>query len=473
MLRSKGARAEYVSPGSLAGVIGVDQGDLAQRLASVEADLLSRWPESRIDPTLDRVKDLLDLLGDPQGTYPVILVAGTNGKTSTARMIDTLLRAFGLRVGRFTSPHLTSVTERIAFEGQPIEPDRFLAAWGEVRPYIDLVDSRHEHRLSFFEVLTAMAYSAFAEAPVDVAVVEIGLGGTWDSTNVADPMVAVVTSIGMDHQAYLGDTLEQIAGEKAGIIKTGSIAVLALQEPEAAEVLLRRTVEVGSTVAREGFEFGVAGRSIAVGGQQLTLKGLGGTYEDVFLPLHGEHQAHNAAVALAAVEAFLGGGAGRLDEEAVRTGFAEVTSPGRLEVVRRSPTVLVDAAHNPAGARALASALIEAFTFDHVVGVVGVLADKDARGVLEALEPVLDEVVVTRSTSPRALDPDELGAVAAEVFGADRVEVVSLLPDALDRAVTLAEQSAAELGASGVVVTGSVVTVGEARALLRGQAPVV
>jgi dihydrofolate synthase/folylpolyglutamate synthase len=454
-------------------VIGEDQEDPARRLASVEADLLSRWPESRIDPTLDRIKDLLDLLGDPQGTYPVILVAGTNGKTSTVRMIDALLRSFGLRVGRFTSPHLSSATERIAFEGRPIEPERFLAAWDEVAPYVELVDSRHEHRLSFFEVLTAMAYAAFAEAPVDVAVVEIGLGGTWDSTNVADPVVAVVTSIGLDHQAYLGDTLEQIAGEKAGIIKPGSIAVLAQQEPEAAEVLLRRTVEAGSTVAREGFEFGVVARSIAVGGQQLTVKGLGGTYEDLFLPLHGEHQAHNAAVALAAVEAFLGGGAGALDEEAVRGGLAEVTSPGRLEVVRRSPTVLVDAAHNPAGARALAAAMLEAFTFDYVVGVVGVLADKDARGVLEALEPVLGEVVVTRSTSPRAVDPDELGALAADIFGADRVEVVPLLPDALDRAVTLAEESAAELGAAGVLVTGSVVTAGEARALLRGRAPVV
>ena len=473
MLRSMAARAECVSPGSLAGVIGEDLDDPAERLASVEAELRSRWPESRIDPTLDRIKDLLDLLGDPQGTYPVILVAGTNGKTSTVRMIDALLRSFGLRVGRFTSPHLTSATERIALEGRPVEPERFLAAWDEVAPYVELVDSRHEHRLSFFEVLTAMAYAAFAEAPVDVAVVEIGIGGTWDSTNVADPMVAVVTSIGMDHQAYLGDTIEQIAGEKAGIIKAGSIAVIAQQEPEAAEVLLRRTVEVGATVAREGFEFGVVGRSIAVGGQQLTVKGLGGTYEDLFLPLHGEHQAHNAAVALAAVEAFLGGGAGRLDDDAVRAGFAEVTSPGRLEVVRRSPTVLVDAAHNPAGARALAAALLEAFTFDHVVGVVGVLDDKDARGVLEALEPVLDEVVVTRSTSPRALDPDELGALAADIFGADRVEVVALLPDALDRAVTLAEESAAELGAAGVLVTGSVVTAGEVRALLRGRAPVV
>jgi len=444
---------------------------LADRLASVEAQLLARWPESRVDPTLDRITALLDLLGDPQGTYPVILVTGTNGKTSTARMVDGLLRSFGLRVGRFTSPHLTSVTERIALEGRPIAPERFVAAWDDVAPYVALVDAGQPYPLSFFEVLTAMAYTAFAEAPVDVAVMEIGMGGRWDSTNVVDPAVAVVTAVGLDHQAYLGDTIASIAGEKAGIIKAGSVAVLAQQEPEAAEVLLRRSVEVGATVAREGFEFGVLARDLAVGGQRLSLQGLGGAYDEVFLPLHGAHQAHNAAVALAAVEAFLGGGSGRLDEEVVRAGFAEASSPGRLEVVRTSPTVLVDAAHNPAGARALADAMGEAFSFDQVVGVLGVLADKDARGLLEALEPVLTEVVVTRSTSARALDPDALGALAVEVFGADRVEVVALLPDALDRAVTLAEESAS-LGSSAVLVTGSVLTAGEARALLRGRGPV-
>jgi dihydrofolate synthase/folylpolyglutamate synthase len=308
---------------------------------------------------------------------------------------------------------------------------------------------------------------------VDLAVVEIGLGGTWDSTNVVEPAVAVVTPIGLDHQAYLGSTIELIAGEKAGIIKAGSLAVLAQQELAAAEVLLRRSVEVGATVAREGLEFGVVSRDVAVGGQQLTLKGLAGTYSDLFLPLYGEHQAHNAVVALAAVEAFLGGGAGQLDEDAVRAGLADTSSPGRLEVVRRSPTVLVDAAHNPAGATALSDAVTESFSFDHVVGVIGVMADKDARGIFEALEPVLNEVVITRSTSPRALDPDDLGAVAADVFGIDRIEVVPLLPDALDRAITLAEESGAELGAAGVLVTGSVVIAGEARALLRGSAPVV
>ncbi len=432
-------------------------------LAEVEAALATRWPESRLDPSLDRVRDLLHLLGDPQAALPVVLVAGTNGKTSTARMVDALLRAFGLRVGRYTSPHLESVTERIALDGVPVDAERFVAAYAEVAPYLDVVDARHEHPLSFFEVLTAMAYATFADAPVDVAVVEVGLGGTWDATNLAHATVAVVTPVALDHQAYLGETLPEIAGEKAGVVKAGSFAVLAQQPPEAAQVLLRRCAEVEATVAREGFEFGVLSAVTAVGGQLLVLRGLDAEYDEVFLPLHGAHQAHNAAVALAAVEALLGGR--RLDADLVRAGLAQVRSPGRLEVLRRSPTVLVDAAHNPAGARALAAALTEEFAFDRLVGVVAVLADKDARGILEALEPVLTDLVVTRTSSPRALDPDRLAEVAVEVFGADRVSVAPRLADALDEAVALAEDGA--LGGAGVLVTGSVVTAGEARRLLR------
>jgi dihydrofolate synthase/folylpolyglutamate synthase len=432
-------------------------------LAEVEAALATRWPESRLDPSLDRVRDLLHLLGDPQAALPVVLVAGTNGKTSTARMVDALLRAFGLRVGRYTSPHLESVTERIALDGVPVDAERFVASYAEVAPYLDVVDARHDHPLSFFEVLTAMAYATFADAPVDVAVVEVGLGGTWDATNLAHATVAVVTPVALDHQAYLGETLPEIAGEKAGVVKAGSFAVLAQQPPEAAQVLLRRCAEVEATVAREGFEFGVLSVVTAVGGQLLVLRGLDAEYDEVFLPLHGAHQAHNAAVALAAVEALLGGR--RLDADLVRAGLAQVRSPGRLEVLRRSPTVLVDAAHNPAGARALAAALTEEFAFDRLVGVVAVLADKDARGILEALEPVLTDLVVTRTSSPRALDPDRLAEVAVEVFGADRVSVAPRLADALDEAVALAEDGA--LGGAGVLVTGSVVTAGEARRLLR------
>ncbi len=437
---------------------------LAERVREVERAILARTPEHDLDPSLERIADLVDLLGAPQRAFPVIHLTGTNGKTSTARMVDSLLRAFGLRTGRFTSPHLHRMQERITLAGTPLDDARFVRAYEDVEPYLDLVDRRHGARLSFFEVLVAMAYAAFADAPVDVAVVEVGMGGRWDATNVADGQVAVVTPVAVDHTAFLGSTPEQIAVEKAGIVKEGAVAVVAQQEVAVAEVLLRRAVEVGATVAREGLEFGVVGRSVAVGGQQVALRGLGGTYEDLFLPLHGPHQAHNAAVALAAVEAFLGGGAGTHDVEAVRAGFAAADSPGRLEVVRRSPTVVLDAAHNPAGAAAAAAALEEAFGFGRLVGVVSVMADKDVQGVLSAFEPVMAEVVVTQAATDRAMDVDELAAVAVDVFGEDRVEVVPRLDDAIEAAVRLAEEDGGLSG--GVLVTGSVRTVGEARVLL-------
>jgi dihydrofolate synthase/folylpolyglutamate synthase len=445
-----------------------EQPDPDQRLREVERAILDRAPEHDLVPTLDRIRELLDLLGSPQDAAPVIHVAGTNGKTSTARMIEALLREFGLRTGRFTSPHLHSVRERISFDGAPIDPERFVATYDDVAPYLDLVDVRHDVRLSFFEVLTAMGYAAFADAPVDVAVVEIGMGGSWDATNVADARVAVVTPIAIDHVRFLGSSLEEIAAEKAGIIKPGSYGVVAQQPLAAAEVLMRRSVEVGAIVAREGLEFGVLARPLAVGGQVLTLRGLAGEYDDVFLPLLGAHQAHNAATALAAVEAFLGGAhaeRGRLDIDLVRAAFAGVTSPGRLEVVRRSPTVVLDAAHNPAGAAATAEAVQESFGFTRLVGVFAAMADKDVRGMLAALEPVLAELVVTQSGSGRAMPADELGAVAVEIFGPDRVEVTPRLDDAIDSAVTLAEEEG-DLGGAGVLVTGSIVTVAEARTLL-------
>jgi dihydrofolate synthase/folylpolyglutamate synthase len=434
-------------------------------LARVEAELAKRWPENRLVPSLDRIRALMDLLGDPQRNYPVIHITGTNGKTSTARMVEAVLRQFGLRTGRYTSPHVESVTERISVDGEPLSPERFVAAYEEVRPYLMMVDRGGSIPLSYFETLTGMAYAAFADAPVDVAVVEVGMGGTWDATNVADGKVAVVTPVALDHVEYLGETVEQVAAEKAGIIKPGSLAVLAQQPLQAAEVLLRRVAEVEATVAREGLEFGVLNRTQAVGGQLLTLRGLRGVYDEVFLALLGAYQAHNAACALAAAEAFLGGGGEALDVDLVRAGFAGVTSPGRLEVVRRSPPIILDAAHNPAGARAAAAAVTESFALTRLVGVVGVLADKDAPGILEAFEPVLDEVVVTQSSSPRALPADELARTAVEVFGRDRVEVVPRLDDALDAAVRLAEAEG-DLAGSGVLVTGSIVTVGDARRLL-------
>ncbi|MDQ1746630.1 MAG: dihydrofolate synthase / folylpolyglutamate synthase [Frankiaceae bacterium] len=436
----------------------------------MEQALRTRFP-TRMVPDLDRITDLLDLLGSPQRSYPSIHITGTNGKTTTARMIDALLQAFGIRTGRYTSPDLESVTERIAFDGVPIDPDRFTETYDDVAPYAELVDSRHPDRVTYFEMLTAMAFAAFADAPIEIAVVEVGLGGRWDATNVVNAPVAVVTPVGLDHVGILGDTIEAIAAEKAGIIHAGATAVVAVQ-PEAAVAPLRaRAAEVGATLRWQGVDFGVRQRTLAVGGQLLELEGLGGTYDGIVLPLHGAHQAGNASTALAAVEAFFGAGTGergRLDIDVVREGFAQVTSPGRLEVVRRGPTVLLDGAHNPAGAAALAAAIEEEFDFERLVAVVAVLDDKDAAGLLGELEPVVDAVVVTASTSPRALPVDALAEVAAEVFGDDRVVAAARLDDAIERALALAE--AGPLGGGGVLVTGSIVTVGEARRLLRGTA---
>jgi dihydrofolate synthase/folylpolyglutamate synthase len=444
----------------------------AALVRQVEAEIFGRRGEGHVHPTNERMRALVDLLADPQRTFRGIHLTGTNGKTSTARMIDELLRAFGLRVGRYTSPHLTSVTERIVIDGRPVPDRAFVEAYRELAPYIELVDGQFDVPLSFFEIVTALAFAIFADTPVDVAVVEVGMGGAWDNTNVLDAEVAVVTPIDLDHTQYLGTTVEAIAEEKAGIIKAGATAILAAQPPGAAEQLLRRAATVGAAIAREGLEFGVLERRVAVGGQVLTLQGLGGVYDEVFLPLHGAHQAQNAALALAAVEAFLGADAdsGVLDVDTVRAAFTAVRSPGRLEAVRSAPTILVDAAHNPHGVAASVAAIDEAFDFRRLVAVLAVLSDKDVRGMLDLLEPVVDELVVTQNSSDRAVPADELAAAAVEVFGADRVSVEPRLDDALETAVRLAEDTGDDLlSGSGVLVIGSVVTAGEARTLLGGN----
>jgi dihydrofolate synthase/folylpolyglutamate synthase len=444
----------------------------AHELQQLEAAIFGRRGEGHVHPTNERMQALVDLLGDPQHNYRAIHLTGTNGKTSTARMVDELLRGFGLRAGRYTSPHLASVTERIVIDGAPVSDRTFVEGYRELEPYLSVIDERFDTPLSFFEIVTALAFTIFADAPVDVAVVEVGLGGTWDNTNVIDGAVAVVTPIGLDHTQYLGDTVVRIAAEKAGIIKPGAVAVLAAQPNEAAAELLRRASEVQAAVAREGLEFGVVERRVAVGGQFLTLQGLGGSYEEIFLPLHGAFQAQNAACALAAVEAFFGADAntGALDVETVRAAFAAVRSPGRLEPVRSAPTILLDAAHNPAGMTASLEAVAEAFQFRRLVTVLGVMADKDATGMLELLEPAVDELVVTQNSTTRGLPADELAAAAVPIFGAERVTVEPRLDDALEAAVRIAEDTGDDvLAGTGVLVTGSVVTVGEARTLLGGQ----
>jgi folylpolyglutamate synthase/dihydropteroate synthase len=487
--------------------------DTEAELRQVEQLILARRPEHSINPSLDRIADLVSLLGDPQRSYPVVHITGTNGKTSTARMTQTLLRARGLRTGLFTSPHLVSIRERICIDGEPLTAERFVEVYREIEPYLDLVDSRHSVQLSFFEVLTGMAFAAFADAPVDVAVVEVGMGGTWDNTNVADGAVAVVTPISIDHAQWLGDTVAAIAADKAGIIKPGAVAVIGQQPVEAASELLRRAAQVGASVAREGIEFGVLARELAVGGQRVSIKGLLGEYHDLFLPLFGEHQAGNAACALAAVEAFSGaqgspgamaddepadeaaaaaaarhrdGGTVPLDADLVAGAFAMMASPGRLEIVRRSPLVLIDSAHNPGGMAATAAAISESFGPAEVIAVLAVSADKDVAGILDELEPAAAAVVATRNSSDRSMEPQELAELARATFGHDRVHVADRLDDAIEIAVGLADEAAAliggplagllpgeaDLGAAAagtlVLIAGSVVTAGDARLLLTG-----
>ena len=438
--------------------------DDQERVDAIEQALLARWPETRIAPTTERIAALVDILGSPQLTYPTIHVGGTNGKTTTSRMIDSLLFAHGLRTGRFTSPHLETYRERIAINGEPIDPKDLIFAYNDIAAYLDLIDTKFNDPISFFEAVTALGFVAFAEHPVDVAVIEVGMGGEWDATNVVDADVSVLMPIGFDHMEYLGHTLHEIAATKAGIIKEGGFIVLAQQESEAAKELIRKAAEVGADVVREGIEYSVASRAVAVGGQLITITGLHDTYDDIFLPLHGKHQAANAASALVAVEAFFGDQP--LDIEAVRAGFAAVTSPGRCEVVHRDPTIILDAAHNPHGAKALAETLSNEFNFDEIIAVVGVFGDKDATGILQELEQIVDHVIVTQSSSTRAMSSGELEKIASTVFGPDRVCEVCDLYAAIDSAVTDATRPLSE-DTIGIIVTGSVVTVGEARSYLR------
>ena len=431
----------------------------------IEAALMKRWPESKIEPSLNRISALIDALGSPQLSYPTVHIGGTNGKTSTSRMVDALFSELDYRTGRFTSPHLESFLERISIKGEAIEPADLIATYNDIALYLDLIDSRSDIPISYFEALTAMAFVAFAEHPVDIGIIEVGMGGDWDATNIVQSAVSVLMPIGLDHMEYLGETIEEIALTKSGIIKPESHVVLAAQEPEVARILLEKVVEKSAMPYREGLEFALTKRDIAVGGQLISVRGVHGEYTDIYLPLHGAHQAANAAVAIATVEAFVGV---KLDEELVRTAFASVSSPGRLEILHRDPTVIIDAAHNPHGATALADTIRNEFDFESIFCVLGILGEKDVKGVLKALEPVVDRLIVTKSDSPRALPVAELFAEAVLVFGNDRV----FKEDDLNSAITYAMEQATLInqvsdGVSAVVITGSVVTAGSAREILR------
>ncbi len=435
------------------------------RLLAIEVALETRWPERKIEPTLERISALVDILGSPQLSFPTIHIAGTNGKTSTARMIDSLLFNIGMRTGRYTSPHLESFLERISINGLPIDSKDFIYAYNDIALYLELMDKKFDTPISYFEAMTAIGFVAFAEFPVDIGIIEAGMGGEWDATNVVEAAVSVMTPIGFDHMDYLGNTLTQIARTKGGIIKEGSNVVLAQQEPEVAVELMRRVAEVGAKVAREGIEFSLTSRNVAVGGQLITVKGLGGVYEDIFLPLHGKHQGENAASALATVESFFGGQ--ELDQEAVRAGFAHVTSPGRCEIVHRNPTIILDAAHNPHGAKALAHTLENEFTFDAIIGVLAVFADKEVEAILRGLEPIVNTLIVTESISPRALAVGDLARLAMKIFEPDRVIIEPRLGSAISSAIARAK-NANSCESIGIVVTGSVTTVGQGRAIIKG-----
>ncbi|WP_084626974.1 bifunctional folylpolyglutamate synthase/dihydrofolate synthase [Pseudoclavibacter soli] len=428
-------------------------------------ELYARAPENRIEPRLDATARVLDLLGDPQRSYGVIHITGTNGKSSTARIAASILQAAGLRVGIFTSPHLVRFNERIVIDGQPISDERLIETWRDIAPYVEMVDAQlsDEGRapLTFFEALTVLAFAAFADAPVDVITLEVGVGGEWDSTNVADGDVAVFAPIDLDHTKVLGDTVAEIAHTKAGIIKPGAFAVTARQPVDALAQLREKADFLGVRLAIAGTDFEVTDDRPAVGGQVVTVRGLAGTYPDLALPLYGDHQAENLALAVAAVEAFLGGGETPLSQVVVEAGVARASSPGRLQIVDTNPTVIIDAAHNPHGARALARGLTENFDFDRTIGVIGVLSDKDAEGLLTELEGALDEVIITASHSPRARDADELAALAVEVFGAENVQVVDDVAEALEEARYIARQGEH----SGIVATGSITVIGEVAAL--------
>lgn len=444
-------------------------------LEGVYAELLARAPENKIEPRMEPMRRAMEILGEPNKAFPIIHVTGTNGKTSTARMIESLLRAHDVRTGRYSSPHLVSVTERIAIDGDSVDDETFVRIWHEIAPYLQIVDDElaaaGENKMTYFEAITVLGFAIFADAPVDVAIIEVGLGGITDATNVGDGQVSVLTPISLDHTELLGDTTELIAQEKAGIIKPGGFLVSAAQPSDAAQVLLERARELEVPYRFEGVEFGVENRTVAVGGQQLDLQGLAGRYPGILLPLHGEHQAQNAAVALAAVEAFIGGGETELNHDLVMEGFGAATSPGRLEVIRTAPSVLIDAGHNPDGIRASANAIKESFGFSKLVLVVGILAEKDAPAMLaelrEAYIDLVEDICITQSNSPRAIPAGELAGMALEAgFREEDLFVTERLDDALEWAVGRAEAS--EDFGGGVLVTGSITLIGETRMLLGG-----
>lgn len=439
------------------------------KLREVEAALMARIPEHKLRPRLEPTRRAVELLGDPQKSYRVIHITGTNGKTTTARIIERILREHGLRTGRFTSPHLVNLNERIALDGEPIDNEIIYEIFKDIEPALDMVDAEllaaGESRLTFFEALAVLGFAVFADAPIDVLVLEVGMGGEWDSTNVADGDVAVFTPIDIDHVERLGHTIAEIATTKSGIIKPGSIVVSAPQQPEALAVLETKAGAIADDLKLAGRDFELQNQSESSTGLTFSVRGLAREYDDLFMPLHGKYQAQNAAVAIAAVEAFIGGGAVPIADDILRPALADVSSPGRLQVISQNPRVILDAAHNPHGARSLGAALIESFGAPHAVAVLSVLNDKDARELLLALDPSIQEFVITQSSSVRALPAAELATIATEIFGAERVSVAEDFRDALE----LAQGKLPQGENTAVVVSGSITLVGDVLAFFQEQ----
>lgn len=443
----------------------------------VYRQIMKRAPEHDFDPSLERMRYCLDLLGNPQSSFKTIHITGTNGKGSTARLAEALIRTSGLRSGLYTSPHLERVNERIAIDGQQVSDERFVDLYEQVIDFVLLTDKHFAEQdgpaMSFFEVLTIMAIWAFADAPVDVAVIEVGMGGLWDATNVIDADAAIIGPIGMDHMQWLGDTIEQIATEKAGIIKSGSTVILGPQSSESAErIVVDRAYETSdTTLLRDGTELEVVSRMPAVGGQLATLRTPNGEYSEVPISLFGEHQAHNALAALAAAEVVLPFN-GPIDGDVVAEAFGGVKVPGRIEVVRSSPTILIDGGHNVQAVTALRAAIEENFDFKQVIGVVSMMADKQVEEVLGILEPLLDQIIVTQNSEINRVMPyRDLEKIAVTVFGRDRVIPKATMPDAIAAAVDLVDTDD-DLGVGyghGILITGSFVTAGDARMLLKEE----
>lgn len=432
---------------------------------AIYADLLGRIGEAAPQPRLEPTRRVCELLGDPQRSAPVIHITGTNGKTSTSRMIESILRAAGLKTGLLTSPHLVRVNERIVIDGLPVSNEALVRNWRDIAPYLAIVDAElvadGEEALSYFEALTVLAFAVFADAPVDVMVLEVGMGGEWDSTNVADGQVAVFAPIALDHQARLGDTIAEIARTKAGIIKPAASVVSAIQPIEALDELRAAAAHDEASLSIEMVDFALESTTVAVGGQVITVRGRAGEYRDVFLPLYGDYQGQNAAVAIAAVESFLGDGSRALDPDVVAEGLGRATSPGRLQLIGTEPTVFVDAAHNPHGAKALAAAMTEYFDFAEIAIVLAVLGDKDAHGIVAELAPIADRFLVTRSQSDRAIPVDDLVAIVTSVAPEGTVSRF----DDFEEAVFAARAWAAESAKRAVLITGSITLIGEAVAL--------